>query len=89
MINQKKRHKTMNKAQAVIAARRLLRHYARAAKRDEDEWQAISEKWDVNLWELNGKPRATLYPVVNGQTVTSRSTPITLPRKLGRVAQNQ
>ena len=76
-----KRRKTMSKAQAVLAARRLLRHYTRTTKRDDDEWQAINSRWDVNLWEEDGKPRATLYPVVRGQTVTLRPTPITLVRR--------
>lgn len=75
-----KRRKTVNKAKAIVAAQRLLRDYARREMRDNDEWQAIDSTWDVNLWEDNGKPRATLYPVLSGQTVTSRATPITLRR---------
>jgi hypothetical protein len=90
MINhQKNICKTMSKAQAIIAARRLLRDYARNEKREEDDWQAIDSMWDVNLWEDNGQPRATLYPVVRGKTITSRPTQITVRRKSGRIAQDQ
>jgi hypothetical protein len=38
----------------------------------EDEWIAISEKFDLNLF-MNGKGMkiATLYPVIDGKTVTN------------------
>jgi hypothetical protein len=37
----------------------------------EDEWAGIDPQWDLNLWLDEEKtPRATVYPVVNGETGT-------------------
>ena len=34
----------------------------------EDEWIGIDPEWDLNLWLEEETPRATIYPVVNGET---------------------
>lgn len=40
----------------------------------EDEWFAVSEDWDLNLYSFDGdgEKGATLYPVLNGRTVTDK-----------------
>lgn len=38
----------------------------------EDDWHSIGPEWDLNLWiDENGTHRATLYPVLNGNTDVS------------------
>ena len=39
---------------------------------DEDEWYGIGKGFDLNVYtDMDGDRAATLYPVVNGQTVTT------------------
>lgn len=40
----------------------------------EDEWYEISPTIDLNLWTLDGEPRATLYRVRDGNTLTNDQT---------------
>jgi hypothetical protein len=59
------------KEQAIAQAKTV---FAQAQEQDfpEDDWQSISDNWDLNLWmDENGNPRATMYPVLNGSTDTS------------------
>lgn len=43
----------------------------------EDEWIGLDPEWDLNLWlEEEKTPRATIYPVVNGETDTQTYTAI-------------
>jgi hypothetical protein len=44
----------------------------------EDEWVEISENWDLNLWEMDGKIQATLYPVSNSLTNTQAREAVSL-----------
>lgn len=40
----------------------------------EDAWYEITENIDLNLWTLDGQPRATLYRVRDGNTITNDQT---------------
>jgi hypothetical protein len=37
----------------------------------EDDWFCLGEAWDINLYlDMDDKPAATLFPVVDGKTQT-------------------
>lgn len=37
---------------------------------DFDAWYGLSDEWDLNIWSDCNKLHASLYPVVNGSTVS-------------------
>ena len=36
----------------------------------EDEWKQLSPGFDMNIFEIGGIKMATIYPVVDGNTLT-------------------
>lgn len=54
----------ISEAQGVYARQLNTQH--------EDTWWAIGDKWDINLFMEEGQLKATLYPVIDGNTDTSQ-----------------
>jgi len=45
----------------------------------EDDWFSLGEAWDINLYlDMDDKPAATLFPVVDGKTRTDVFLPVTV-----------
>lgn len=43
----------------------------------DDDWFSLGPDWDLNLYrDPDEKPSATIYPVVNFQTVTRQGHPL-------------
>ena len=46
---------------------------------DDDDWISLSPDWDLNVWiDMDGCTRATIYPVVDGKTDSTRPYPLEL-----------
>jgi hypothetical protein len=59
-------------------ARRLYREALAKKDYPEDLWWAVNPYWDINLFEDENGRHATLYPVVDENTLTDKPYPVTL-----------
>jgi hypothetical protein len=61
----------VNAARAMETATARAKELSGIAVSDMDDWLAIDDETDVNLWsDARGVLHATAYPVVGGQTKT-------------------
>jgi len=44
----------------------------------DDEWFELTDEYDMNLYMADGKPQATIYPVIDGNTDTQHPIPVEL-----------
>lgn len=66
----------------------IFRPKTQFAQWPDDDWFSIGEGWDLNLWTIKEPPKATqgatLYPVIDGKTMTEEFYTIySLPIKPG------
>jgi hypothetical protein len=89
--NPKHKRKIVPSPTVLVSAKTLYQKYtlARVAY-PEDHWIAINKYWDLNLFtDDEGQHKATLYPVIDGNTDSTQPFPVILNDEIHKLAEQR